>query len=100
MIRGSTVTHIFNVPLEANKIKDLKITYSQGGSIVLFRKKINCTVTDNTITVTLLQEDTFKFDSSKNVNIQLRILTNEGLVLSSKVLTIGIGACLDSEVLI
>ena len=100
MIRGSTVTHVFNIPFEANKIKELKITYSQNDSIVLFRKRNNCTVDDYKITVTLLQEDTFKFDSSRSVNIQLRILTNEGIALSSKVFTVSIGKCLDNEVLV
>lgn len=100
MIRGSTVTHVFNIPLEANKIKELKVTYSQDNSIVLYRKKSNCVVDDYKITVTLLQEDTFKFDSSKNVNIQLRILTNEGIALSSRVMTVSIGRCLDNEVLV
>lgn len=100
MIRGTTVTHTFNVDLKASEIKELKVTYSQGGRIVLFRKLADCEVTDNTIVVKLLQEDTFKFDSSKHVNIQIRVLTNDDQVSSTPILTVSVGACLDNEVLV
>lgn len=99
MIRGSTVTHIFNIPLEANDIKELKITYAQGDNIVFYKKKNECVVADNTIAVTLTQDDTFKLDSSQHVKIQLRILTDKGVVMSSKVITRSVEACLDNEVL-
>lgn len=99
MIRGSTVTHIFNIPLEANDIKDLKITYAQGDSIVLTKRKSECTIADNTVALTLSQEDTFKLNSSQHVKIQLRILTDKGVAMSSKVITRSVEACLDNEVL-
>ena len=35
MIRGTTTKHIFNIPLEASDIKEVKIAYSQNGKIVL-----------------------------------------------------------------
>lgn len=99
MIRGTTTKHIFNIPLEASDIKEVKITYSQNGKIVLSKKKNECTIGDNTIVVALSQEDTFKFDSSTHVNIQVRILTDKGSVFSSKIMSVGVGACLDDEVL-
>ena len=99
MIRGTTTTHIFNIPLEASDIKDVKVTYSQGSTIVLTKKKKECTIADNTIAVALSQEDTFKFDSAHHVKIQLRILTDKDHVMSSKVMTLSVEACLDNEVL-
>lgn len=99
MIRGTTTTHIFNIPLEASDIKDVKVTYSQGNEIVITKKKKDCTIEDNTIAIALSQEDTFKFDSSQHVKIQLRVLTDKDHVMSSKVMTISVGACLDDEVL-
>lgn len=99
MIRGSTVTHIFNIPLEASDIKNVKVTYSQDDAIVLYKKKKDCVISDNTIAVTLSQEDTFKFNSSKHVKIQLRILTDKNYVMSSKPMTVSVEACLDEEVL-
>lgn len=99
MIRGSTVTHIFNIPLEASDIKDLKVTYAQGNHIVFYKKKNDCTVADNTIAVTLTQEDTFKLDSSRHVKIQVRVLTDKNIAMSSKIITRTVEACLDNEVL-
>lgn len=99
MVRGTTVKHIFNIPLEASDIKEVKVTYSQDDTIILSKKKDGCTITDNTVVVALSQEDTFKFDSSKHVKIQLRILTDKDHVFSSKIMTISVGACLDDEVL-
>lgn len=99
MIRGTTTTHIFNVPLEASDIKNVKITYSQNGNIVFYKKKSDCVISDNTIAVTLSQEDTFKLVSSAHVKIQLRILTDKNFVMSSKIMTVGVGDCLDNEVL-
>lgn len=99
MIRGTTTTHIFNIPLEASDIKEVKITYMQGDNTILTKRKSDCTIADNTIAVTLSQEDTFKFDSSLLVKIQLRILTDKDHVMSSKIMTLGVGACLDNEVL-
>lgn len=99
MIRGTTTTHIFNIPLEASDIKNVKITYSQNGNIVFYKKKSDCVISDNTIAVTLSQEDTFKLASSAHVKIQLRILTDKNFVMSSKIMTVEVGDCLDNEVL-
>ena len=99
MVRGTTVKHIFNIPLEASDIKEVKVTYAQGDNIVLSKKKSDCTIKDNTIVVVLSQADTFKFDSSQHVKIQLRILTDKDYVFSSKIMTVSVGACLDNEVL-
>ena len=99
MIRGTTTEHAFTIPIATSDIKEVKVTYTQGNSIVLSKKKNECELTDNTIVVSLSQEDTFKFDSSNHVKIQVRILTNTGQTLSSNIMTIGVGACLDNEVL-
>ena len=100
MIRGTTPTHIFNIPLAASEIKEIKITYSQNGSVVLSKKKGDCEIIDNVVTVTLSQEDTFKFNSAMHVKIQMRVMTNTGCVMGSKTMTVSVDDCLDSEVLI
>ena len=35
MIPGTTPTHIFRIPLLAADVAELRITYSQGGKVVL-----------------------------------------------------------------
>lgn len=99
MIRGTTPTHIFSLPFEASIIADLRIIYAQNGEEKVVKKLEDCTADGQTITVTLSQEDTFKFDCSKTVQLQVRVLTLGGEALSSEVIIITVEQCLNEEVL-
>lgn len=99
MIRGTTPTHIFNIPLDASLIKDVKITYVQGGEIVLERRAKDCEINGSTVTVQLTQEETFKFNCNKKVYFQVRVLTTGGEVVASRVISADVDMCLDNEVL-
>lgn len=52
----------------------------------------------STVSLTLSQEDTFKFNQAMTVSIQARILKN-GIVMTSDITTVPVYRCLDSEVL-
>lgn len=99
MIRGTTPTHIFNIPFDASNIKEVKITYAQDDKSVLEKHIEDCIVTDKQISVTLTQEDTFKLNCKKPVEIQIRILTPAGEALATIPQSVGICKCLDNEVL-
>ena len=99
MIRGTTPTHIFGIPFDVSNIADLRIVYAQNNTEVLVKKLTDCVVEGHTIKVTLSQEDTFKFDSSKKVQLQIRVLTLGDDVLSSDVIIIRADQCLKDEVL-
>lgn len=86
MIRATTPTHTFSLPIETNTIKSLLVTYKQGEDIVLEKTKEDCTLTGSTIKLTLTQEETKMF-SPERVKIQLRVLTNDNVSLASKVKT-------------
>jgi hypothetical protein len=64
---GTTPTHIFTIPPEITNIVDLRIVYAQNREVRLTKKMEDCAIEQNTITVTLSQTDTFKFDSGKMV---------------------------------
>lgn len=68
MRRGTTPTHVFTVDdASLENIAELYITYAQGKQIVL-EKTLDDVVIDtenNTISVTLTQEDTLKFKTSQ-----------------------------------
>lgn len=99
MIRGTTPTHTFNIPFDTSVIKEVRIIYAQD-DIELFTKSTeDCELKDTNIIVTLTQQDTFKFDHKKCVQIQIRILTVYGEVLSSVIDKIGVSQCLSEEVL-
>ena len=99
MIRGTTPTHTFNLPLDASLIKEVKVTYAQGGAVILERRAADCEIQGSTVTIRLTQEDTFKFDCSKKVYIQVRALLTSGECISSRILMTSVESCLDNEVL-
>ena len=99
MYQGTTPTHVFTLPFDVSKIKELKITYEQSGKEVLSKKKADCTLDGKTATVVLTQDDTFKFEQYTPLNIQVRVLTMNGEALSSDIITVQVSRALDSEVL-
>lgn len=100
MIRGTTPTHIFQIPFDTSLIKELKILYAQSDEILLEKRMCDCDIGGDTITVHLTQKETFLFDCKKNrVEIQVRILTTNDEVLSSTIMNVPISKCLDNEVL-
>jgi hypothetical protein len=99
MIRGTTPTHIFNIPFDTSLVDEVKITYAQDDIVLFSKTKDDCILEDNTVKVTLTQEDTFKFKHTKPVQIQIRILTVNGEAFASIVEKVGVSKCLDDEVL-
>ncbi len=99
MIVGTTPTHIFNVPLLALEIAEVRILYSQNDILLVTKTTTDCTIQDNQISVTLTQEDTFLFNAKEPVEIQIRVLTPSGDVLNSIPKRVGVTKCLENEVI-
>jgi hypothetical protein len=99
MIKGTTPTHTFNVPLSAENIKKVKITYEQDGTKVLTKRENDCDIEDCKVTVRLTQEETLKFNHEKLVSIQIRLLSTADDALTSYPFLINATECLDNEVL-
>ena len=98
MIRGTTPTHTFVLPFETTTVKSAKVVYAQ--SDVAIVEKTSCDMDGNTLSVKLTQEETLKFDCKKNVEIQLRILTEGDDALTSDIIVVDVMRCLDDEVLV
>lgn len=99
MIRGTTPTHVYTLPIDTSLIDKIKITYAQKGEIVLTKEKDDCTFAGNTVTTELTQEETFKFDASL-VQIQIRVLTLGGEALASHIRTVPCADVLEEGVLL
>lgn len=99
MYRGTTPTHIFNIPFNVSNITALQIIYAQNDEVIILKTKEDCVLEDQTITTTLTQEDTLKFNCGLKVQLQVRVLTTSGDALASKVKIIDVGKCLNDEVL-
>ena len=99
MVIGTTPTHTYTLPFNVDVIKSLKITYSQGGNVVLTKKLEDCETDGQTVSVRLTQEDTFLFGHTSDIEIQVRVLTDTGDALTSRVIKLTTSKCLDDEVL-
>ena len=99
MIRGTTPTHTFTLPFNTDILSDIRVIYAQDDEVLFVKRKEDCILRDDCILINLTQEDTFMFDSNKKVQIQVRVLTAKGEVLSSVIENIGVSQCLEDEVL-
>ena len=72
MRRGTTPTHEFTTDTDLTSADVIYLTYKQGNHTVLELEKDRMTVTAESLSVTLTQEETLSFDQSLNFNIQIR----------------------------
>ena len=99
MYKGTTPTHSFNIGFDTSLIKTVKITYSQKDREVLVKRTEDCTLEGNVISTKLSQEETFLFEGSCFVTIQIRVLTAGEDALVAEPIIMSVGKCLDEEVL-
>lgn len=101
MIAGTTPTHTFKFPSQVSisEIAELRVTYEQGGNIVLQKHKKECTLGTDSVVVKLTQEESLRFASNVPVRIQLKVRTKGGDVLVSKMTRMQVHVVLDKEVI-
>ncbi len=99
MIRGTTPTHTFTLPFDVSAIKEIKITYAQGGKQIFCKRREDCVLDGMTVQTTLTQEETFMLDCKRLVEVQIRVRTVEGEVVATDPIPVTVGKCLDDEVL-
>lgn len=99
MRRGSTPVNRFEQPLTKDKVQALSVTYVQDGAVVLKKKLNDVEVQDYKVVVNLDQEDTLKFDDTKQVKIQLKIKDIFNKMHISNVMYKTVGEVLDEDVM-
>ena len=99
MVRGTTPTHVFKLPFKVDLVAQAQITYAQDDIVLVEKALADCKSETDTLTVTLTQEETFKFDNTKPLQIQVRILTEAGKAMASIVKKIGVQKCLSEGVI-
>ena len=99
MIRGTTPTHIFQLPMDTGDLKQIRITYSQLGRTVVEKTERDVRMEGSTITLTLTQEETLAFYHKSGVRFQIKVLTRDGTLLASAVKELSVGEILNTEVL-
>ena len=97
MKRGGTPTHFFNLPVPAEDVDEIEITYVQNKETILQKYKEDCVIEGRKVSVTLTQTETFDFKDDKNVEIQARVKTKAGKVIPSNILCVNCDRCLSEE---
>lgn len=83
MIRLTTPTHAFRLPISSEDIDQVQITYVQKGRVVLSKSKNDCTLEGNIVKVSLSQSETMLFAQGALL-IQINVLTLDGRRMASK----------------
>lgn len=87
MIKGTTPTLEFILPFEASFVKNAYVTLSQNDVIVINKELKECECNVNMLQVQLSQQDTIRLNADIPVEIQIRVLTNNGEALASQIWT-------------
>ena len=99
MIRATTPTHTFNIPIDANKIQKILVTYRQIGKNILEKTNADMVNKGNAWSVTLTQRETKMFMADTKVEVQVRALTTGGDALASKIFSVTVDRVLNDEVM-
>ena len=100
MVRGTTPTHIFELPVNREYIKKILITYCQKGNIILEKRECDVNfINDTTVSLDLTQRETFMFDDAYNVEIEFKALDYDNKILLSQSFSVPCGRVLNQEVL-
>lgn len=84
--RGTTPTNTFRTSTSLVGAK-VYVTYQQAGETVFEKTNEDMSITDDTVVVTLSQEDTLALDASKMVEIQIRYVNSDGVADASNIIT-------------
>lgn len=86
MRRGTTPTHTFTTDIDLTDAEVIFITYEQAGKPVMEKTKEDLTITAETLTVKLTQEETLAFELGKPVEMQIRARFADGTAVASQVM--------------
>ena len=101
--RGATPTHRFNLLNDVgviNQIAKWSIVYVQQGNIVMRKTEEHVTLSGQELWFKLTQDETLAFRANRDVEIQLKALTESDDVLISKIFRMDVKRVLDEEVMV
>lgn len=88
MRRGTTPTHVFNANIDLTDAEVVYLTYKQGNKIAVEKSIDDLTITSDSITAELTQEDTLAMRSSGEVFIQIRARFPGGSAVASNIIRV------------
>ena len=98
MFRGSAPTHTFTLPEDVGVLKKIIIVYAQEDVEILRKTEQDCEINGNKVRLKLTQGETLLFDFNKNMQIQMKAVTEDGTPLISNIIKKDVRKCLIDEV--
>jgi hypothetical protein len=99
MRQGTTPRHTFTLPFDTGNVSKVRVIYAQRDNVRIVKTENDVEMAENTISVRLSQNDTFRLNHNLKTDIQIRVLTTDGDALVSDVFTVSTHQCLSEEVL-
>lgn len=99
MIRGTTPTLAFELPFEVSLLAEAWITLAQQDKIILNKELADCSREGCLLSVRLSQEETLQLEQNCNTEIQLRVRTEGGDALASRIYTVDTACILKDGVI-
>lgn len=84
MIRGTTPTHYFGIPISKERVKNIRVTYRQDNRNILDMGIDRFEIVGNKAKVTLSQQETFAFTAGIKAKVKIRVLSTEGVLFSNR----------------
>ena len=85
MIRGTTPTLAFTLPLATDSIAAAWVTIAQDRKIIIDKTLDDCARDGNTLTVALTQDETLQLTSGVYCEVQVRVRTADGQAMASQI---------------
>ena len=99
MRRATTPIHKFTFPVSPETFEKILITYSQGRNIIFEKTREDLTISDNSVSFHMTQEEANKFKVNEPVRVQVRALTYAGDAVASKIVQVSVGEVLNDVIL-
>ena len=99
MIRGTTPVHYFTAPCDGMNINKINILYGQDDLLLFKKRKSDCTIDGNEISLKLTREDTLLFNHKKPAQVQVVIELINGDVIESLVESFPVDKLIDDGVI-
>ena len=99
MIRGTTPTVEFELPMEVSTLSELYVTFCQGGITRIEKTLADCVVDGTKLSMRLTQEETLRLKDKGSVEIQIRARTVTGRSIASEIIEERVGRILKDGVI-
>lgn len=99
MRQGTTPTLTFTLPFETAGLTKCNVDFAQNGTVVLKKGIEDCTLSENSVAVSLTEEETLALNSKQLLEMQISVQKADNTIARSKPIVTKVGKALSGEAL-